>query len=125
MYFDVVALRAKIILCPKSSKFIAQANGFPGKFKTIVFPILLRVVGLPGLIATLLKRTSQLNDAKASFVKSASPTLTPPLVMIRSESKALLICSCKLWSESAAVPIQSTSHPNSKARAVSVGVFVL
>jgi len=57
----------------------------------IVSPILPKVVGLPGLISILSKSISYPNAPNASFVKSASPTLTPPEVIMRSLSSALFM----------------------------------
>ena len=87
----MLPLKASIILCPNSSKFSAAARGFPGRFRTKVSPILPKVVGFPGFIAILSKNVLHPKAPNASFVKSASPTLTPPDVMIRSHSRALLM----------------------------------
>ena len=84
IYFSPFALSAKIAAFAKSSKFSVAARGFPGRFKMKVLPMRPKVVGLPGLISTFSKSGSKSKQEKASFVKSASPTLTPPEVMIRS-----------------------------------------
>ncbi len=92
-YLDSSPLRAKIMLWAKSSKLSAAASGFPGRFNIKVSLMRPNVVGFPGFISILSKNISYPNASNASFVKSASPTLTPPEVMTRSQSSELLICA--------------------------------
>ena len=65
------------------------------------------------------------SSLNASFVKSASPTETPPEVIIKFASNQLVINSLIPIIVSFAWPIKVTSHPNSIALLTKVGVFEL
>ena len=65
----------------------------PGKFKINVLLILPKIVGFPGFMSIPLIIVSKFSCKKDSFVKSASPTETPPEVIIKSASKEFKINS--------------------------------
>ncbi len=90
-----------------------------------VFLIFPKTVGFPGFILIPSNKVLKSRALKASFVKSASPTETPPEVIIKLASRELLISSFIASTESFACPINVTSQPNSFALATKVGVFEL
>jgi hypothetical protein len=80
---------------------------------------------LPGFTDTPSNKVSKPTCVNDSLVKSASPTETPPDVIIKSAPKELFIYSFIDSIESFACPIKLTSQPSSLALATKVGVFEL
>lgn len=88
----------------------------------MIFP---NIVGFPGFILIPLKISSKPKFKKASFVKSASPTDTPPEVIIKSASSEFFIKLSKDSTLSLAWPIKVTSQFNSLHLVRRVGVLEL
>ena len=87
------------------------ATGLPGKPNNTDLPMRPTAIGRPGRMAIFQKATSPSFFIMA-LVKSASPTLTPPLVMMASASRAALAkAASKSAGSSRTTPMSITSQP--------------
>ena len=104
----------------RAKKVTMTATGLPGRPKSTVLPIRPSANGRPGRIAMRQNATSP-NWAIIPLVKSASPTLTPPLLMITSAcAAALRKAASSATGSSRTTPSSMTSQPSRSSRLVTV-----
>ena len=102
----------------KTSKETRALTGLPGRVMIGVPSTTPAPCGIPGCIATFTKSTS---SERESFTTSYAPALTPPVVMIRSASRACASSSARKTSTSSAVIEDvTTSAPASRTAAASM-----